>query len=55
MIGNLEKSEPPIEQYNTLVTLTRKLMVEYDIPNGKIYKRYSVKINVNNQTHFCLY
>ncbi len=32
LIGNLEKSEPPIVQYNVLVTLTRKLMAKYDIP-----------------------
>lgn len=32
MIGNLEETEPSIEQYNALVKLTRKLMLEYDIP-----------------------
>ena len=32
MIGNLEETEPSVEQYNALVKLTRKLMLEYDIP-----------------------
>jgi N-acetylmuramoyl-L-alanine amidase len=31
LIGNLEKTEPPLEQYSALVSLTKKLMSEYGI------------------------
>lgn len=36
LIGNFEQSPPTPEQYRSLVDLTRKLMVQYDIPSTSV-------------------
>ena len=36
MIGNFEQQAVPAQQYNSLVKLTKKLMLQYDIPVTKI-------------------